>query len=129
MLIFVLSAAVLAAFLYALHFGYKLAFQYVDPMASPYNYPDTDQTQKVKPVLDAAIGEFLEVPFEEVFIRSQDGLKLTGRYYHVADGAPLEIQCHGYKGNPFVDFAGAWRIAKGTGRNVLLINQRCHGGS
>ena len=62
-------------------------------------------------------------------ITSHDGLKLTGRYYHVSDGGPLEIQCHGYKGNPFVDFAGAWRIAKEAGRNVLLINQRCHGGS
>ena len=129
MLIFLLSAAALAVFLYALYFGYKLAFQYIDPMASPYNYPDTDQTRKVKPVLDAAIAEFLEAPFEEVSIRSHDGLKLTGQYYHVADGAPLEIQCHGYKGNPFVDFAGAWRIAKKAERNVLLINQRCHGGS
>ena len=129
MLMLILLAAVLAAFLYALHFGYKLAFQYEDPLASPYNYPDTDQTRKVKPVLDPAIAAFLEAPYEDVSITSHDGLKLTGRYYHVCDGAPLEIQCHGYKGNPFVDFAGAWSIAKAAGRNVLLINQRCHGGS
>lgn len=129
MLILILLIVLLAAFLYALYFGYKLAFQYEDPLSSPYNYPDTDQTRKVKPVLDPAIAAFLEVPFEEVSITSRDGLKLTGRYYHVADGGPLEIQCHGYKGNPFVDFAGAWRIAKEAGRNVLLINQRCHGGS
>ncbi|MBQ1169220.1 MAG: alpha/beta hydrolase [Oscillospiraceae bacterium] len=129
MLMLILLAAVLAAFLYALHFGYKLAFQYEDPLASPYNYPDTDQTRKVKPVLDPAIAAFLEAPYEDVSITSHDGLKLTGRYYHVSDGAPLEIQCHGYKGNPFVDFAGAWSIAKAAGRNVLLINQRCHGGS
>ena len=129
MLILILLIALLAAFLYALYFGYKLAFQYEDPLNSPYNYPDTDQTRKVKPVLDPAIAAFLEAPFEEVSITSHDGLKLTGRYYHVSDGGPLEIQCHGYKGNPFVDFAGAWRIAKEAGRNVLLINQRCHGGS
>ena len=129
MLILILLTVLLAAFLYALYFGYKLAFQYEDPLNSPYNYPDTDQTRKVKPVLDPAIAAFLEAPFEEVSITSHDGLKLTGRYYHVSDGGPLEIQCHGYKGNPFVDFAGAWRIAKEAGRNVLLINQRCHGGS
>ena len=129
MLILILLIVLLAAFLYALYFGYKLAFQYEDPLNSPYNYPDTDQTRKVKPVLDPAIAAFLEAPFEEVSITSHDGLKLTGRYYHVSDGGPLEIQCHGYKGNPFVDFAGAWRIAKEAGRNVLLINQRCHGGS
>lgn len=128
-MLFFLLLALLAAFLYALYFGYKLAFQYHDPMDSPYHYPDTDQTRKVKPVLDAVIAAFLEAPYEEVSITSHDGLKLTGRYYHTADGAPLEIQCHGYKGNPFVDFAGAWSIARDTGRNVLLINQRCHGGS
>ena len=129
MLISLLLIILLAAFLYALYFGYKLAFQYDDPLDSPYNYPYTDQTRKVKPVLDPAIAAFLDAPYEAVSITSHDGLKLTGRYYHVSDGAPLEIQCHGYKGNPFVDFAGAWSIAKAAGRNVLLINQRCHGGS
>ena len=129
MLILFLLILLLAAFLYALYFGYKLAFQYVDPMASPYDYTDDDQTRKIKPVQDEIIAEFLEVPYEEVSITSHDGLKLTGRYYHVADGAPLEIQCHGYKGNALRDFSGAWQIARAAGRNVLLINQRCHGGS
>lgn len=129
MLILLLLILLLAAFLYALHFGYKLAFQYVDPLVSPYDYTDDDQTRKIKPVQDAIIAEFLKAPYEEVSITSHDGLKLTGRYYHVADGAPLEIQCHGYKGNALRDFSGAWSIAKAAGRNVLLINQRCHGGS
>lgn len=129
MLILILLAILLAVFLYALHYGYKLAFQYVDPMASPYDYTDNDQTRKIKTVQDAVIADFLEVPYEEVSIISHDGLKITGRYYHVCDGAPLEIQCHGYKGNALRDFSGAWQIAKAAGHNVLLINQRCHGGS
>lgn len=129
MLILLLLIVLLAAFLYALHFGYKLAFQYTDPMASPYDYTDDDQTRKIKAVQDAVIADFLDVPSEAVSITSHDGLKLTGRYYHVRDGAPLEIQCHGYKGNALRDFSGAWQIAKAAGHNVLLINQRCHGGS
>ena len=129
MLILILLAILLTVFLYALHFGYKLAFQYTDPMASPYDYQDNDQTRACKAVQDAVIADFLEVPYEAVSITSHDGLKLTGRYYHVADGAPLEIQCHGYKGNALRDFSGAWQIAKAAGHNVLLINQRCHGGS
>jgi pimeloyl-ACP methyl ester carboxylesterase len=76
--------------------------------------------------MDAAVAEFLEEPFEEVSIVSHDGLTLKARYYHYADGAPLEIQCHGYKGNPLRDFCGNWRVAKADGRNVLLIHQRCH---
>ena len=129
MLILILLTILLAGFLYALHYGYKLAFRYTDPMESPYSYTDSDQTRKCKPVLDAVIGDFLAAPYEEVSITSHDGLKLTGRYYHVCDGAPLEILCHGYKGNAIRDFAGIWQLARAAGHNVLLINQRCHGGS
>ena len=68
-------------------------------------------------------------PYKEYSLTSHDGLKLTGRYYQVCEGAPLEIQCHGYKGNALRDFSGAWQMAKAAGHNVLLINQRCHGGS
>ena len=35
------------------------------------------------------------IPCEEVFITSHDGLKLHGRYYHLQDGAPVEILFHG----------------------------------
>ena len=129
MLILILLAVLLAAFFYALHFGYRLAFQYTDPMASPYDYADNDQTRKCKATQDAVIADFLAAPYEEVSITSHDGLKLTGKYYHLRDGAPLEIQCHGYKGNAIRDFSGAWQMAKAAGHNVLLINQRCHGGS
>ncbi len=118
---------VAAAFL--LHYGYKLAFYYEDPKASPYEYGDDEQSRAVKTVLDDAIAEFEKAEFEKVSIISHDGLKLTGRYYHVKDGAPLEIQCHGYKGNATRDFCGNWRIAKEAGRNVLLIDERCHGNS
>lgn len=116
-----------AAFL--LHYGYKLAFYYEDPQASPYEYGDDEQTRACKSVLDAAIAEFEAAPYEKVSIISEDGLKLAGRYYHVKDGAPLEIQCHGYKGNATRDFCGNWRIAKEAGRNILLIDERCHGKS
>lgn len=119
----------LAAVLFVLHYGYKLAFYYEDPLESPYNYTDNDQTRSVRTVLDAAIAKFEAEPFEKVTITSHDGLQLQGRYYHYADGAPLEIMCHGYKGNAIRDFCGNWQVAKADGRNVLLIDQRCHGGS
>lgn len=118
-----------AAVLYLLYYGYKLAFYYKDPQASPYDYEDTDQSRACKKVLDSAITEFRSAPFETVTITSDDGLKLSGRYYHVKDNAPLEIQCHGYKGNAIRDFSGNWKIANEAGRNVLLIDQRSHGNS
>lgn len=128
-MVWIIIAALLAVGAYGLHYGYKLAFYYEDPQASPYDYTDDDQTRRCKPVLDQAIREFEAAAFEPVSITSHDGLKLTGRYYHVSDGGPLEIQCHGYKGNAVRDFCGNWKLAREAGRNVLLIDQRCHGKS
>lgn len=125
----IILAVVIAALLYVLHFGYKLAFYYEDPQDSPYAYGSDDQILACKQVLDAAIAEFASAPYEEVSIRSHDGLILTGRYYPVKEGGPLEIQFHGYKGNAIRDFCGFWPLSKEAGRNVLLIDERCHGSS
>lgn len=65
-------------------------------------------------------------PFERVSIRSFDGLRLNGRYYHTKDGAPLAILCHGYRGTPSRDFCGGADIFFGLGFNVLLIEERAH---
>ena len=125
----IIPAILLGGAAYGLHYGYKTAFYYSDPRKSPWDYGTNDQILQVKPVLDAAIGEFDAAPYEAVSIRSHDGLTLTAKYYRTADGAPLEIYCHGYKGNAIRDFCGFWPVAKGLGHNVLLIDQRCHGDS
>lgn len=64
--------------------------------------------------------------YERVSILSHDGLRLAGRYYHTADGAPLAILCHGYRGTPTRDFCGGANICFNAGYNVLLIEQRAH---
>lgn len=129
MLYAILTVIIVGAVLYALHYGYKLAFWYADPHDSPYAYKEDDQTLAVRKVWNPVIARFAEEPFEAVSVTSHDGLTLTGKYYHYRDGAPLEIHCHGYKGNAIRDFCGAWQVAKADGRNVLLIDQRCHGHS
>ena len=128
-MLWIVLVVLLAAVLYVLHYGYKLAFYYEDPQESPYLYEKNDQTASCEQVMENAIKAFAEVPFEEVSILSHDGLTLKGNYYHVADGAPIEICCHGYKGNAIRDFCGQWQIAKSQGHNLLLIDERCHGRS
>ncbi len=123
--LFVLAALILGA----LYYGYRLAFYYQDPQKSPYEYGEDAQILACREVLDSSIAEFEAASWEDVSIRSRDGLKLTGRYYHRWDGAPLEIHFHGYKGNAIRDFCGNWKISGEAGHNVLLIDQRCHGGS
>ena len=65
-------------------------------------------------------------PYERVSVRSSDGLRLSGRYYHIRDGAPLAILCHGYRGTPSRDFCGGADLCFSQGFNVLLIEERAH---
>lgn len=67
--------------------------------------------------------------FEPVTIRSEDGLKLFGRYYHMKDGAPIEILFHGYRSHAYRDCSGGHALARKMGFNTLVIDQRAHGES
>lgn len=70
-----------------------------------------------------------KIPYEEVTIRSHDGLTLYGRYYHVRDGAPIEILFHGYRSHPFRDCSGGHALSRKMGFNALVVDQRAHGKS
>ena len=75
------------------------------------------------------ISSLAERPYEEIEIKSHDGLTLRCRYYHLRDGAPLQIQCHGYRSHPVRDFSGGGAMALESGYNLALIYQRGHGRS
>ena len=68
-------------------------------------------------------------PCEFVSIQSHDGLTLSGRYYHVRDGAPVDIAFHGYRSSPMTDFAGGSEMSLDMGHNLILVDQRAHGKS
>ncbi len=124
-----LLCLIAAVFLAAVYYGYHLAFSYRDPQADPTDYVRDDQTAQICSSLDEAIAAFQQVPWEDVTITARDGTVLTGRYYQVAEGAPLQLQFHGYKGSAIRDFCGVWPAAQALGHNVLLVDQRCHGNS
>lgn len=68
-------------------------------------------------------------PYEPVQITADDGTLLAARYYHHADGAPVAIIFHGYKGFARRDGMGGYTLCKRLGYNVLLPDQRSHGAS
>lgn len=68
-------------------------------------------------------------PHEDVAIRSFDGLKLTGKFYEYAPGAPIELMFHGYRGNAERDLSGGMQRCFQLGRSALIVDQRCSGGS
>ena len=73
--------------------------------------------------------QLMERPCEIVTVSSQDGLLLSGRYYHEQDGAPVDICFHGYRSTWKTDFCGGSKLSRDMGHNLLLIDQRGHGKS
>lgn len=70
-----------------------------------------------------------EIPYQQVFIESRDGLTLAANYYHFQDGAPLILFFHGYHSGPLRDGSGLLLYAKKRNYNLLMVNQRAHGRS
>lgn len=89
----------------------------------------TEQMDALRDTITGMIQELNAVPFQRVSITSDDGLKLLGRYYHTADDAPVVIGFHGYRGTPSRDFSGGALTYINAGLNLLLIEERAHGGS
>ena len=121
------AAAAVPAALYA---AYRKAF-YSDrgPWTDPFAISPTGEYQARKEEMLTLIAALAERPCERVAITSHDGLRLTGRYYHAADGAPLDIAFHGYRGHALRDFCGGSCISFAQGHNLLLVDQRAHGDS
>lgn len=69
------------------------------------------------------------LPHEDVQITSFDGLKLVGKFYEYAPGAPMELMMHGYRGSAERDMSGGIQRAFRVGRSALVVEQRCSGES
>ena len=109
---------------------YKMAFYSPKKLRATFEeLPKGEQYERERERMLSLIREMQALPFERVEITSYDGKKLFGRYYHVKDGAPLQLQFHGYKGSAVRDFCGGNKIAREMGHNSLVIEQRAHGES
>lgn len=94
-----------------------------------YALPKGEQYEKEMPRMLSLIREMDDIPFEPISISAYDGTELFARYYHVRDGAPLQIQFHGYRGAALRDFCGGNKLARESGQNTLVVDQRAHGKS
>lgn len=125
-IIFVLLILLILAVSYA---AYRIPFYHPDHKESPYDLPPENQYDPYREAMTALITEMDEVPFEPVQIDAQDGIKLFGRLYSVADDAPLLIGFHGFKSTALRDMCGAGKLARQMGMNAILVDQRSHGRS
>lgn len=91
----------------------------------PYRVLKKDSTAFKKEYIDNILAQ----PYENIYIKSHDGLSLRARLYMHSDDAPFAIQCHGYHSSPMIDFCGGGPLAMRLGFNVIMIDQRAHGES
>jgi len=71
------------------------------------------------------IQEARQMKTQDFYIRSDDGLKLHGRFYEFAPGTPIELMFHGYRGSAERDLSGGVQRCFLLGRSALLVDQRC----
>ncbi|MBQ7761756.1 MAG: alpha/beta hydrolase [Clostridia bacterium] len=122
----VLIVGILASSLYA----YRRAFyspKIEKRKTNSLDFLDKEAYKSVSELMKTLVGQVKAIPFEEVTIDSFDKTRLFARYYHMQDGAPLQIQFHGYRGSAFRDFCGGHALARELKHNILLVDQRAHG--
>ena len=129
MVLLVLLCLVAAVLLGGAYYAYRIAF--FSPKNDRDRIPSTSghQYDPYREEMARIYHQLNDRPCEFVTITSHDGLKLSGRYYHVKDGAPLDIGFHGYRSSCLTDFSGGSELSFQLGHNVLLVDQRAHGKS
>lgn len=129
MIVFLLLILLLLLVLGGSYYAYRIAFY--NPPSDPDKAPNMDGSvyEPYREEITRLYRQIRDRDCEHVTIYSEDGLKLFGRYYHVRDGAPLDIGFHGYRSRPFTDFAGGSEMSFEMGHNLLLVDQRAHGRS
>lgn len=125
----VILLILLAVILGGSYYAYRIGFY--SPKENRERIPPTNghQYDPYREDMARIFRQLNERPCEFVTITSQDGLILSGRYYHTKGGAPLDIGFHGYRSSPLTDFSGGSELCFKLGHNVLLVDQRAHGKS
>ena len=129
MTVYILVCILLAVVFGGAYYAYRIAFY--SPAQDRDKIPEVKgkEYEPFRPLFSSMFHDLQDRPCEFVTIASRDGLTLSGRYYHTADGAPLAIGFHGYKSCWLTDFCGGADIAFQMGQNVLLVDERAHGKS
>lgn len=100
-----------------------------EKMTEEFPIPPGKIYEKYRDIMVRWMKEIRAMPHREFSIVSYDGLKLFGKYYECAPGAPIELMFHGYRGSAERDLCGGVQRCFALGRNVLVVDQRTSGKS
>ena len=132
MILLYLLLALLAIIMLASYLCFRITF-YVPKkkIYGPEDFPVPDGPEYVPfhGQMIARMKQVRQLPYRELTAVSHDGLRLYGKYYHFADGAPVEIMFHGYRGSGERDLCGGVQRAFTLGHSALIVDQRGAGHS
>ena len=94
-----------------------------------YTIPKGEIYEPYREAMVKWMKEVRAMPHEDFYITSHDGLKLHGRYYEYAPGAPIELMVHGYRGTGDRDLCGGVQRCFSLGHSALIVDQRACGKS
>ncbi len=133
-MVYIITGAVLllliSAFFIVCYICYRMVYgvpkeKKIASVALPMGEQYDERAEQLTSLINAASS----LPFEEITVKSRDGLKLYGRYYEANPDAPIQIMFHGYRSYPMRDFCGGIQIALNNGCNAIVVDQRAHGKS
>lgn len=106
---------------------YRMAFGRDDKrIGPPEEFPDTEFYTPYAEEMTRNIKAFLDIPYEDVYTTSFDGLKLHGKFYEGQKDKPVIIFFHGYRANATRDGSGIHTLGTVRGLNILVVTQRGH---
>lgn len=127
MVILLFAALLILLFLLITGWCFRLGF-YAANKKMPEDVIETIKGQVYDPyreIMRQGIREVRAMKCEEMTVTSFDGLKLCGRFYEYAPGAPMELMFHGYRGSADRDLSNGVQRCFRMGRSCLLVDQRC----
>lgn len=114
----------------ALVWTYQKAFRKQNEKEKiPENLPDLPQVDRYHDEILSNMETFKKHSCEEIYIESNDGVILHGRFYEGKFGAPLVIAFHGFRSSSIRDLSGGMEFYLKHGLSLLLVDQRACGKS
>ena len=83
--------------------------------------------QGTKEYLKELITKLREIPYEDLWVKAYDGLKLHGLFYRNDSSNTFILMFNGYRGTARSNFSGSAVDAMNMNMNVVLCEQRAHG--
>lgn len=120
----------LIIFLLILYFIYR--YIYHSPRKGQNNDYRIEQSldyQGTTDYLFELITKLRAVAYEDLWMKSYDGLKLHGLFYRNDSSNTFLLMFNGYRGTARSNFSGSALFAMDLGMNIVLCEQRAHGQS